>query len=67
MKEEEGLDLAYRAWTLLANVGVREGGWKTQEPVWVTAVEKWRDDFHEALLTGKTRPKPITTALDGEQ
>jgi hypothetical protein len=41
------LDLAYWAWTLLANVS--EGDWTQQTTEWQQAVVRWRDAFHEAL------------------
>jgi hypothetical protein len=41
------LDLAYWAWTLLANVS--EGDWSQQTTEWQQAVVRWRDAFHEAL------------------
>lgn len=42
-------DLAYRAWTIIANVGHRQGGWDAQDPEWVEAAIRWRDEFHDSL------------------
>lgn len=45
----DGADLAYWAWTIIANVGHKIGGWGAQDPEWVSAAERWRDAFHESI------------------
>lgn len=47
-------DLAYWAWTIIANVGHNLGGWEVQDPEWVEAAEKWRDAFHTSLEKQRT-------------
>jgi hypothetical protein len=46
---EPGDDLAYWAWTVIANVGHNQGGWDTQDPEWVAAAIRWREAFHAQL------------------
>ena len=40
-------DLAYTAWTIIANVS--EGDWSKQTEEWQGAAIRWRDQFHAAL------------------
>lgn len=49
-------DLAYWAWTILANVS--EGRWEDQTPEWQEAVVRWRDAFHASLH----EPRPSRVA-----
>lgn len=41
------LDLAYWAWTVIANVS--QGRWDEQTEEWQHAATRWRDAFHAAL------------------
>lgn len=40
-------DLAYTAWTIIANVS--EGDWSKQTEEWQGAATRWRDQFHARL------------------
>lgn len=43
-------DLLGMAWTIIANCGVKvSAGWEDQDPEWVAAAEKWRDQYHRWL------------------
>ena len=42
-------DLAYWAWTIIANAGLHQGGWDSQDPEWVAAAKKWRDTYHRMM------------------
>lgn len=43
-------DLAYTAWTIIANVS--EGDWSKQTEEWRGAAVRWRDQFHASLGAG---------------
>lgn len=54
-RERELLDLAYEAWTVIANAGHVEGkpqaGWVNEHPHWQIAATRWRDRLHAELPT----------------
>lgn len=41
------VDLAYRAWIVIANAS--EGNWDRETEEWQDAAARWRDDFHALL------------------
>lgn len=45
-------DLMYQAWAVIANVS--EGDWTQQDPRWVAAAERWRDQWHATLPRSET-------------
>ncbi len=45
--ETHGDELLEMAWVIIANAG--GGNWETQSDEWVTAAERWRDEFHATL------------------
>lgn len=47
----DNMDLAYWAWTIIANAN-----WNDQSDEWREAAVNWRDEFH-ARLTVKLEPK----------
>ena len=55
--EPPASDLAYDAWTIIANVGHNQGGWDAQDPEWVSAAERWRDAWQATLA--EPSPEPV--------
>lgn len=53
-------ELLYRAWAVIANGGFERGGWDAMHPLWVTAAEAWRDDWHRTFEPDR-RPAAVRT------
>jgi hypothetical protein len=47
-------DLAYWAWTIIANA--YGGDWSQAQPEWRGAAERWRDAFHASIAEVSDAP-----------
>ena len=49
-EQERLLDHLHTGWGVIANAGARIGeGWSSEDPEWVKAAERWRDEYHKIL------------------